>query len=159
MGDRCSLTLTIRTQDLPIWDKVFEDKVVHPKPETPGFLSYVGYDGDLNVKTLTIEQDDVNYAWAEELENAAHWGAVFLAENSAGSEYLAGLQLSPGDKKYHHWEYGGRGFLLHANPRTGRASKRDMEALRRFKVAFRKTKKDLKKLGWDPTTDSWGREP
>lgn len=94
MGDRCYLEITLREKDLPIFDLAFS------MSKSPGsFLKWLdNYHTDEKAKTVTGFATEANYGWYSELEEAARLGAVFIAHNSAGSEYGAGVFACSGSK-------------------------------------------------------------
>jgi hypothetical protein len=87
MGDRCSMTITMRTEDVPKFS------------EASG-LGEQWWDRDEGENEIISElvAEEMNYAALSECDKAAKAGCVFLAEHGAGGDYGPGEYAAFGKK-------------------------------------------------------------
>ena len=133
MSDECTVEICIREQDMAIWESVSGD---------PRWWRSLLEGTTIGQRVVRI--DEANYAWESELTEAASQGAVFVGQSGTGHNYGPTKFYGLGNK-YDSWDTNGGELILRANPRTGKPSKFDVNALRKFHLGYNKAKREVKK--------------
>lgn len=84
MGDRCYLRLQIRKMDRWIWNQVFSEN-----RDPKGYTEWLEELELADANTETRSTTEANYAYWDELSDAAKLGAVFEGYHGEGGEYPA----------------------------------------------------------------------
>jgi len=84
MGDRCFLEINLAEQDLPELQAIVGETT----------------EGKVEDGILTIEEQEVNYGWEEELEEFAKTGIPFYGYHTEGGDYSAASFCGVGGKIY-----------------------------------------------------------
>lgn len=102
MGDRCHMTVTVRTDDMPTFEKILHRQWADDVEEG-GFVT-----------TLTFEQ--ANYGLGDELNQAAAAGCEFYGSHGSGSSYdSADFHTHGGDVHYVYSGMDGCGIIVDGN--------------------------------------------
>lgn len=99
MGDRCYLAITLRNSDLNAFGKAagFVDGEEWWDDVDDGDPGAAFADGRLNGSPVTLIVEEANYAWLNELQDAAAAGIPFYGYHGSGSEYTHGVFASDGE--------------------------------------------------------------
>jgi hypothetical protein len=116
MGDRCSLTITVRACDV---EAVQDDDL------------FGGCQSDQDVDGLReLYFDEVNYGGNETRESLARRGVPYIGSHGSGDDYGAAVFCSLGETDY-QWNEGYRGLQLNVRW-SGDAYPGEIEDCRRF---------------------------